>query len=106
MGKHDPKGLKEGIINSIEVSPHNPETAYVVVMRYKFMDLTPYVYKTNNYGESWELITEGLEGQHNFVRVVRADPKVQGLLYAGTETGFYISFNDETIGKPSKAIYL
>tara|TARA_X000000950_G_scaffold222514_1_gene268000 strand:+ start:87 stop:2285 length:2199 start_codon:yes stop_codon:yes gene_type:complete len=89
-----PKGLKEGIINSIEVSPHNPETAYVVVMRYKFMDLTPYVYKTNNYGESWELITEGLEGQHNFVRVVRADPKVQGLLYAGTETGFYISFND------------
>lgn len=89
-----PKGLKEGIINSIEVSPHNPETAYVVVMRYKFMDLTPYVYKTNNYGESWELITEGIEGQHNFVRVVRADPKVQGLLYAGTETGFYISFND------------
>jgi len=58
------------------------------------MDLTPYVYKTNNYGESWELITEGIEGQHNFVRVVRADPKVQGLLYAGTETGFYISFND------------
>lgn len=89
-----PKGLKEGIINSIEVSPHNPETAYVVVMRYKFMDLTPYVYKTNDYGESWELITEGIEGQHNFVRVVRADPKVQGLLYAGTETGFYISFND------------
>lgn len=89
-----PKGLKEGIINSIEVSPHNPETAYVVVMRYKFMDLTPYVYKTNDYGKSWELITEGIEGQHNFVRVVRADPKVQGLLYAGTETGFYISFND------------
>ena len=89
-----PKGLKEGIINSIEVSPHNPETAYVAVMRYKFMDLTPYVYKTNDYGESWELITEGIEGQHNFVRVVRADPKVQGLLYAGTETGFYISFND------------
>ena len=89
-----PKGLKEGIINSIEVSPHNPETAYVVVMRYKFMDLTPYVYKTNDYGESWKLITEGIEGQHNFVRVVRADPKVQGLLYAGTETGFYISFND------------
>ena len=89
-----PKGLKEGIINSIEVSPHNPGTAYVVVMRYKFMDLTPYIYKTLDYGENWDLITEGIEGEHNFVRVVREDPKVTGLLYAGTETGFYISHND------------
>ena len=89
-----PKGLKEGIINSIEVSPHNPETAYVVVMRYKFMDLKPYIYKTADYGENWDLITDGIDGEHNFVRVVREDPKVPGLLYAGTETGFYISLND------------
>ena len=89
-----PKGLQEGIINSIEVSPHNPATAYIVVMRYKFMDLTPYIFKTADYGENWELITSGIEGDHNFVRVVRADPKVPGLLYAGTETGFYISHND------------
>ena len=89
-----PKGLKEGIINSIEVSPHNPETAYAVVMRYKFMDLKPYIYKTADYGENWDLITDGIDGEHNFVRVVREDPKVPGLLYAGTETGFYISLNN------------
>ena len=89
-----PKGLKEGIINSIEVSPHNPETAYAVVMRYKFMDLKPYIYKTADYGKNWDLITDGIEGEHSFVRVVREDPKVPGLLYAGTETGFYISLND------------
>ena len=95
-----PKGLKEGIINSIEVSPHNPETAYAVVMRYKFMDLNPYIYKTEDYGENWDLITDGIEGEHNFVRVVREDPKVPGLLYAGTETGFYISLNDGEYWEP------
>ena len=89
-----PKNLKEGIINSIEVSPHIRGKAYVTIMRYKFMDLTPYVYKTEDYGTSWELITDGITGKHNFVRVVRADKKVSGLLYAGTETGFYISHDD------------
>ena len=89
-----PKNLKEGIINSIEVSPHIRGKAYVTIMRYKFMDLTPYVYKTEDYGTSWELITDGITGKHNFVRVVRADKKVSGLLYAGTETGFYISYDD------------
>lgn len=89
-----PKGLKEGIINTIEVSPHDPATAYITLMRYKFMDLTSYIYKTNDFGATWELITSGIEGEHNFVRVVRADKKVPGLLYAGTETGFYISYND------------
>ena len=89
-----PKEAKEGIINSIEVSPHDAATAYITLMRYKFMDLTPYVYKTKNYGESWELITEGISGDHTFVRVVRADQKVPGLLYAGTETGFYISYDE------------
>ncbi len=89
-----PKGLKEGIINSIEVSPHDPETAYITLMRYKFMDLIPYIFKTKDYGLNWELITDGIKGEHTFVRVVRADPKVPGLLYAGTETGFYISYDD------------
>ena len=89
-----PKGLKEGIINSIEVSPHDPATAYVTLMRYKFMDLTPYIFKTKDYGSNWELITDGIKGEHTFVRVVRADPKVPGLLYAGTETGFYISYDE------------
>lgn len=89
-----PKGLQEGIINSIEVSPHDPATAYIAVMRYKFNDLTPLVYKTNDYGESWTKITNGLDDPNGFVRVVREDPKVRGLLYAGTETGLYLSDND------------
>ncbi|WP_340066406.1 VPS10 domain-containing protein [Ascidiimonas aurantiaca] len=89
-----PAKMKEGIVNSIEVSPHDPATAYITLMRYKFHDLRPYIYKTNNYGKSWELITNGIEEPHTFVRVVREDPKVKGLLYAGSETGLYISFNN------------
>ena len=57
-----PKGLEEGIINSIEVSPHDEATAYITLMRYKFMDLTPYIYKTKDFGATWELITEGISG--------------------------------------------
>lgn len=89
-----PVGLEEGIINSIEVSPHNAATAYAVVMRYKFMDLKPYIFKTTDYGKTWSKIVSGITDEHTFVRVVREDPKRQGLLYAGTETGMYISFND------------
>ena len=58
------------------------------------MDLMPYIFKTKDYGLNWELITDGIKGVHTFARVVRADPKVPGLLYAGTETGFYISYDD------------
>ncbi len=89
-----PEGLEEGIINSIEVSPHNAATAYAVVMRYKFMDLKPYIFKTTDYGKTWSKIVRGITDEHTFVRVVREDPKRKGLLYAGTETGLYISFND------------
>ena len=90
-----PKKVTDGIINSIELSVHQPGKAYIVVMGYKSMDLTPYVYRTDDYGKSWEKITSGIQGvTHNFVRVVRADKKVPGLLYAGTETGFYYSNND------------
>ncbi len=89
-----PSGLSEGIINSIEVSPHDPSTAYIAVMRYKFNDLAPLVYKTRDYGNSWTKITKGFNDPNGFVRVVREDKKVRGLLYAGTETGLYVSFND------------
>ncbi len=88
-----PEGMAEGIVNSIEVSPHDPATAYITLMRYKFMDLSPYIYKTTDYGKSWELIVQGLEDPNGFVRVVREDPKRPGLLYAGTETGLQISLN-------------
>jgi hypothetical protein len=58
------------------------------------MDLNPYIFKTTNYGETWTKITNGLNDPHGFVRVVREDKKVKGLLYAGTETGLYVSFDD------------
>ena len=89
-----PAGLQEGIINSIEVSPHDPATAYMVVMRYKFNDLKPYAFKTSDYGQSWTKIANGLDDPNGFPRVIREDRNVKGLLYAGTETGLYVSFND------------
>ena len=88
-----PDGMAEGIVNSIEISPHDPATAYITLMRYKFMDLAPYIYKTSDYGQSWDLIVQGLDDPNGFVRVVREDPKRPGLLYAGTETGLQISLN-------------
>ncbi|MCB0371786.1 MAG: glycosyl hydrolase [Muricauda sp.] len=89
-----PPNLKEGIINSIEVSPHDAATAYITVMRYKFMDLDSYVFKTSDYGQTWTKITNGINGAHTFARVVREDKKQKGLLYAGTETGLYVSLDD------------
>ncbi|PWL39589.1 glycosyl hydrolase [Flagellimonas aquimarina] len=89
-----PPNLPEGIINSIEVSPHDPATAYIAVMRYKSMDLKPYIFKTSDYGNTWTKITNGIVDKHTFVRVVREDKKQKGLLYAGTETGLYLSLDD------------
>ncbi|MDA8761740.1 glycosyl hydrolase [Flavobacteriaceae bacterium] len=89
-----PPGIKDGIINSIDISQHNPATAYVVIMRYKSMDLNSHVFKTNNYGQTWTKIVNGLNDPNGFARVVRADKKQQGLLYAGTETGLYVSNDD------------
>ncbi len=88
-----PAGLGEAIINSIDVSPHDPGTAYLVATKYKFDDHTPLIYKTSNYGVSWQRITGGI-GAEDFTRAVREDHKVKGMLYAATERGLYISFND------------
>ena len=89
-----PKGIKDGIINSIDISAHDPAVAYVVVMRYKSMDLNSYIFKTTNYGQTWKKIVNGLDDPNGFTRVVRADKKRKGLLYAGTEVGLYVSNND------------
>ncbi|GMN06415.1 hypothetical protein MTsPCn5_18040 [Croceitalea sp. MTPC5] len=89
-----PPNIGNAIVNSIEVSPHDPATAYIVVMRYKSMDLRPYIFKTSDYGQSWTKITNGITDKHTFVRVVREDKIKKGLLYAGTETGLYISLDD------------
>ena len=87
-----PPGAEEGIMNSIEVSPHDASTAYVTLIRYKLNDFAPYVYKTTDNGESWTEINQGF-GEEDFVRVVREDPERKGLLYAGTEGGMYISYD-------------
>ncbi|MCP3675057.1 MAG: glycosyl hydrolase, partial [Gammaproteobacteria bacterium] len=88
-----PKHRSEAMINSIELSPHDRATAYVAVTGYKLNDFHPYIYKTKNYGKSWKRIDKGLP-KDTFVRVVREDPTKQGLLYAGTETGMFVSYND------------
>jgi len=85
-----PNNVGEAIINSIDVSPHDPATAYLAVTKYKFNDFTPLAFVTNNYGKTWKKITNGIAKEH-WVRVVREDKKTPGLLYAGTEHGLYIS---------------
>ena len=92
-----PKKLpKGGRIESIAVSQHNLATAYIAVDRHLLGDPKPYFYKTTDYGKSWTLLSEessGIPIDHT-ARVLREDPIKQGLLYAGTEYGVYISFDD------------
>ena len=94
-----PKGLKECLVNAIDVSPHDPATAYIATTRYKFNDHTPGLYKTTNYGKTWTNISAGIP-TGAYTRVVREDDQVKGLLLAGTETGVYISWNDGKEWKP------
>ena len=87
-----PPDLAESMIQSIEVSPHEPGTAYIAATRYKFNDFSPLSYKTTDYGQSWTMINAGID-KDDFLKVIREDPKQAGLLYGGAERGFYISFN-------------
>jgi photosystem II stability/assembly factor-like uncharacterized protein len=84
---------KWSLISMVEASTFDAETAYLAVDRHELDDFGPYIYKTNDYGKTWTKITEGLP-RNTFVRVVREDPKRKGLLYAGTETGVFVSFDD------------
>lgn len=88
-----PKMPEWAQINSIEAHPHKPGGLYVAATRYKLDDFRPYLYKTADYGKTWKAINNGIDRKH-FTRVVRADAKREGLLYAGTESGLYISFDD------------
>ncbi len=89
-----PSDLPEwSMVSTLELSPQDPATCYLAAIRYKHDDYSPYLYKTNDYGQSWRRINEGIPAQ-DFTRVIRCDPERPGLLYAGTETGFYISFDD------------
>ena len=84
---------KLNMINSIDPSPFKKGKAYVAATSYKFGDYTPYLYKTEDYGKSWDLITNGINPNY-YTRVIRSDKKREGLLYSGTEWGMYISFDD------------
>ena len=89
-----PKQLPEWtMINSIEPSPFDAGTCYVAGTRYKLGDYTPYLFKTTDYGATWKTITNGI-AKEDFTRVVRTDPGQKGLLYAGTENGMYVSYDD------------
>ncbi len=87
-----PPGLSPSLINMVEVSPHDPGTAYAAVSRHKWNDNTPHVFKTTDYGKTWTQLVNGIRAG-DVVRVVREDPNRKGLLYAGTETGVYISYD-------------
>ncbi len=90
-----PAGMspKLNMINCIDPSPFKKGTAYVAATSYKFGDYTPYLYKTTDYGKTWKLITKGIKASH-YTRAIRSDKTREGLLYAGTEWGMYLSFDD------------
>ncbi|MDP5054044.1 MAG: hypothetical protein NWP69_09645, partial [Congregibacter sp.] len=92
-----PRGLpKGGRVDSVEPSYHDPAVAYAAVLRYQLGDNKPYAYRTSDYGKRWTLMTTGDNGipADYPVRVVREDPVRPGLLYAGTEHGLFISFDN------------
>ncbi|MBV9406860.1 MAG: hypothetical protein JO211_16045, partial [Acidobacteriaceae bacterium] len=92
-----PKDLQPGgRVQNIEPSPHRPGTAYVAMYRYLLGDFSPYIFRTDDYGETWTCLTDGKNGiaKDEPTRVVREDPDRAGLLYAGTEFGMYVSFDN------------
>ena len=98
-----PRDMPEwGQVNMIELSAHDAGRAYLAVTRYRMDDFLPYVFRTDDYGESWSLLTDGANGipESHFVRVVREDPSWRGLLFAGTEFGLYVSFDDGAAWQP------
>ena len=89
-----PKDLPEwSMVSQVDPSPHDAGTMYLAVNRYKLDDDRPFIYVTRDYGQSWTKIVGGIP-DGAFVRVVREDPVRKGLLYAGTERGIYVSFDD------------
>ncbi len=94
-----PAGLGEAQINAIEVSPHDPGTAYLAVNRYRFGELAPLVFGTTTHGASWRLLVDGLPADAS-LRVVREDPGRRGLLYAGTATGLFLSWDGGRYWQP------
>ena len=98
-----PKGMEPGgRVQYIEASSHRKGSAYYAAYRYLLGDYKPYIYKTDDYGSTWKLLTDGTNGipADTPTRVVREDPDREGLLYAGTEFGMYISFDNGAHWQP------
>jgi photosystem II stability/assembly factor-like uncharacterized protein len=94
-----PPGLEPGgRVQNIEPSPHRAGSAYAAIYRYLLGDFAPYIYRTDDFGKTWTRLTDGKNGiaADEPTRVVREDPDCAGLLYAGTEFGMYISFDNGT----------
>ncbi|MFK7864281.1 MAG: WD40/YVTN/BNR-like repeat-containing protein [Pseudohongiellaceae bacterium] len=84
-----------GRVDAVEPSPHDPAKAYIAVLRYQFGDWKPYIYRTDNFGRNWDLLTNGNGIPEDYpTRVVREDPNKEGVLYAGTEYGIFVSLDD------------
>ncbi len=94
-----PPEMKEGLVNSIDASSIDPGKAYIAFTRYKFNDFTPHIFITGDHGKTWRRAIKGIADEHH-VRVVRHDPERESLLFAGTEAGLYISFDDGRDWRP------
>ncbi len=93
-----PAGLDECLVNCIELSPFDKATAYVATTRYKFNDFAPALYKTTDYGKTWTRVNSGIP-YGAYTRAIREDDVRKDLLYCGTETGFYISYDGGKLWK-------
>jgi hypothetical protein len=86
----------DSTVNTIAISPHQAGRAFIAVHRYRMDDMKPYIWRTDDYGANWEFLTDGTNGipDHHPVRAIVEDPDRRGLLYAGTEFGMFVSFDD------------
>lgn len=96
-----PQAPEWGLISMVEASPHREGTAFVALDNHENDDLRPYIYRTDDFGKTWQAIVTGIDLEH-YVRVVREDPSAQGILYAGTEAGLYVSLDNGAHWQPLK----
>lgn len=89
----------EGTVNKIHLSAHHPGRAFMAVQKYRWNDFKPYIFATDDYGQSWRLIGRGIPEGH-FVRAIVEDPQRKGLLFAGTEFGLYASWDGGSSWQP------